>query len=65
MAMDFVTALSNKIDAQKQMLISAMAHGSAKDFADYQYMCGRVRGLADAQVELTDLSQTLKETDED
>jgi hypothetical protein len=62
--MDFVTALATKIEAQKQMLISALAHGSAKDFPEYQNLCGRIRGLADAQVELNDLALTLKETDD-
>lgn len=65
MAMDFVTALNNKFESRKQMLISALAEGAAKDFAEYQYIVGQVRGLAAAQMELTDLSQTLKENDED
>lgn len=65
MAMDFVTALNKKIEDQKQMLSTALAHGSAKDFADYQHLCGRLRGLADAQGSLNDLAQTLKENDED
>ena len=65
MAMDFVTALDNKFESRKQMLISALAEGAAKDFAEYQYIVGQVRGLAAAQMELTDLSQTLKEKDED
>lgn len=65
MAMDFVTALDNKFESRKQMLISALAEGAAKDFAEYQYIVGQVRGLAAAQMELTDLSQTLKENDED
>ena len=63
--MDFVTALNKKLEDHKQMLISALGQGSAKDFADYQHLCGRIRGLADAQIELNDLAQTLKEKDED
>jgi len=65
MAMDFVTALHKKFESRKQMLISALAEGAAKDFAEYQYIVGQVRGLAAAQMELTDLSQTLKDKDED
>jgi len=63
--MDFVTALNNKLEDQKRMLATALAQGAAKDFADYQHLCGRLRGLADAQIELNDLAQTLKENDED
>ena len=63
--MDFVEVLTKKLNEQRQMLISALAQGSAKDFADYQNLCGRLRGLADAQMELNDLSRTLKENNED
>jgi ABC-type glycerol-3-phosphate transport system substrate-binding protein len=63
--MDFVTALNKKLEDQRQMLIAALAKGSANDFAEYQHLCGRLRGLADAQGLLNDLAQTLKENDED
>ena len=62
--MDFVEALNKKLEDKKQMLISALGQGSAKDFAEYKDLCGRIRGLADAQMELNDLSRTLKETDD-
>lgn len=65
MALTFIEALNKKFEDQKQMLSSALAQGSAKDFADYQHLCGRIRGLADAQIQLNDLAQTLKEPDED
>ena len=63
--MDFVTALNKKFEDRKQMLISALSDGSAKDFAEYQSIVGQVRGLAAAQMELNDLSRTLKENDDD
>jgi hypothetical protein len=63
--MDFVEALNKKLEDKKQMLIAALGQGSAKDFADYKDLCGRIRGLADAQMELNDLSRTMKENDED
>jgi hypothetical protein len=63
--MDLHEVLTKKFEEKKQMLISAMAQGAAKDFAEYQHVCGRVRGLTEAQVELNDLLQTMKENDED
>ena len=57
--------LNNKIEEQRQMLISAAAHGSAKDFAEYQNLCGRIRGLADAQMELNDLLRKIKDSNDD
>ena len=63
--MDLYTVLTNKYEERKQLLTVAMAQGAAKDFADYQYQCGRLRGLADAQIELNDLLREIKEKDED
>jgi hypothetical protein len=63
--MDIHEVLNKKFEDKKQMLISALAQGSAKDFADYQHLCGRIRGLTDAQTELNDLLLALKEKDED
>jgi hypothetical protein len=63
--MDALELLSRKLEEKKQMLIAAMAQGSAKDFAEYQNLCGRIRGLADTQMEVNDLLRKLKENDED
>ena len=38
--------------------------GAAKDFAEYQNMCGKIRGLLTAQMELNDLKKNLENSDE-
>jgi hypothetical protein len=38
--------------------------GAAKDYAEYQNMCGKIRGLLTAQIELSDLKKNLENSDE-
>lgn len=33
------------LNEQKQMLIDALLDGRAKDYAEYKYMVGQIRGL--------------------
>lgn len=58
--MDAMEYLNKKIDEQRQMLIGALAQGSAKDFAEYQNMCGKIQGLNTALRELNELSETVR-----
>lgn len=39
--------------------------GKAKDFADYRYQCGIMRGLTLANVTIKELSQAALEDDDD
>jgi hypothetical protein len=41
-----------------------VASGQAKDFADYQRMCGEIHGLLIARQEITDLKQRMENSDE-
>jgi len=41
-----------------------VASGQAKDFADYQRMCGEIHGLLIARQEITDLKQKMENSDE-
>jgi hypothetical protein len=36
-----------------------------KDFAEYKNLCGEIRGLATAQMEIKDLVRKLKESDDE
>lgn len=58
--MDLYEVLTNKIEEQRQMLVNAMSQGTAKDFAEYQHMCGKIQGLNTALRELNDLSETVR-----
>ena len=57
--------LNTKIEERKKMLINALADGSSQDFASYQNVCGVVRGLGLAQMELTDLLRNIKDFNDD
>ncbi len=47
--------------AQKRDWVSS---GQAKDFAEYQRMCGEIHGLLIARQEITDLKQRMENSDE-
>ena len=42
----------------------SLSNGSAKDYAEYRELCGVIRGLRSAQMEVQDLESRIKE-DED
>ena len=41
-----------------------LASGKAKDFSDYQYVCGQIRGLRFAISNTTDLLRDMEEDDD-
>lgn len=41
-----------------------VSSGQAKDFADYQRMCGEIHGLLLARQEILDLKQKMENSDE-
>lgn len=43
--------------------MEALTEGSAKDFSEYRYMCGTIRGLDAALLEVNDLLRRVKEID--
>lgn len=45
MSNDLLRHLADKINAEIQHMSEDMALGKAKDFSDYKYACGIVRGL--------------------
>lgn len=61
--MDFVEALTKKFEDQKQLMVNAMAAGSAKDYAEYQNMCGKIHGLNTALRELNDMLETAQKNE--
>lgn len=53
--------LSKKIQEEIQAIEENLARGAAKDYAEYQNLCGVIRGLLTAQREINDLLRKLKE----
>lgn len=57
--------LKKRLEEERQNVIESLGDGVAKDYADYQRMCGVIRGLLTAQREINDLLRKLKEEDDD
>jgi hypothetical protein len=54
-----------KIENEKKLVIESLADGVAKDYAEYQNLCGVIRGLLTAQREINDLLRKLKDDDDE
>ena len=54
-----------KIEVEKKAIIENLADGVAKDYAEYQNLCGVIRGLLTAQREINDLLRKLKDDDDE
>jgi hypothetical protein len=57
--------LTGKITDQIRQHIESLSDGVAKDYANYKELCGAIRGLRTAQMEINDLVRKLKENEDD
>ena len=62
--MDAFDALVQELDRELVQKRDWVASGQAKDFADYQRMCGEIHGLLIARQEVLDLKQKMEHFDE-
>jgi hypothetical protein len=62
--MDVFDALVQELDKELVQKRDWVANGQAKDFADYQRMCGEIHGLLIARQEVLDLKQKMELSDE-
>lgn len=56
--------LRKQIEEHKQIVLQAMADGKAKDFGDYQLMCGKLMGMSTAQYVIDEMADRLKNQDD-
>lgn len=49
---------------KREQLSQALASGSAKDFSEYQKLCGEIRGLSVAEGYIKDLAKQMEQSDE-
>ena len=56
--------LNEKIEDLKKSSANFLAGGGAKDFAEYKEVCGVIRGLIAAQMEVRDLAKVNEEWDD-
>jgi len=64
MSNDLLKYLSDKIQEERGIIAEDTALGKAKDFGDYKYACGIVRGLLIANNLIIETAQRM-ETDND
>lgn len=57
--------LLSKITERMDQLTESLADGNAKDFAEYRYLCGTIRGLGHAQSEIKDLVRRIREINDE
>ena len=62
--MDIFELLHHKLQERILNMNDSLSNGSAKDYAEYRELCGVIRGLRSAQIEVQDLASRTKE-DED
>ena len=56
--------LHGKLQEEVRSVEESLAQGVAKDYAEYQNLCGVIRGLLTAQREINDLLRRVKEDDD-
>jgi hypothetical protein len=62
--MDAFDYLSAQLREDMEAVKESLAAGSAKDYAEYQHLCGKIRGLLVAQSKLNDLKERMDDSDE-
>ena len=62
--MDAFDYLSSQLREEMEAVKESLAAGAAKDYAEYQHLCGKIRGLLVAQSKLNDLKERMDDSDE-
>jgi hypothetical protein len=64
MSDDILKFLSDKIQEERLRLSEDMSMGKAKDFGDYKYACGIIRGLLLANNMIIETAERLNKADD-
>jgi hypothetical protein len=64
-AMDFITALRNKLRGDMNNFTDDLANGQCTSFEQYKELCGVIRDLAYAERHLLDLAEHMKEDNDE
>ena len=62
--MDAIDYLSSQLREEMDAVKESLAAGAAKDYAEYQNLCGKIRGLLVAQSKLNDLKERMENSNE-
>ena len=61
---NMLEVLNKKIDEHVMQLVDVVSGGGAKSHDHYKELCGTIRGLQTAQMEIADLVRKTKEYDD-
>jgi hypothetical protein len=61
---DTLWHLAQKLDEEIKIISDDLALGGAKDFGDYKFHCGRLRGLFTAKGVIMDYADQLEKKDD-
>ena len=50
---------------KRDQIVEAVANNAAKDYADYQKLCGEIRGLSIAEGFILDLADQMERNDDE
>ena len=64
MATTAFSVVIKELEEQRDSITRALSDGAAKDFAEYKYMTGEIRGLSLAHAFITDLVRKMERDDE-
>ena len=56
--------LVDQIDEKVARIQEALGAGAAKDYAEYQRMCGEIQGLLTARLNTIDLKRNIEESND-
>lgn len=59
----YLEVLVKQLDDKIQQIQEALGNASAKDFVEYRAMCGEIKGLLTARLNIKDLQQRAEEND--
>jgi hypothetical protein len=62
--MDAADFLIQQMQAEVAAVQTNLSSGRAQDYAEYQYLCGKIRGLLTAIESINDLKQKMENSDE-
>lgn len=62
--MNFVDAVLKEIRERKTQLADGLANNAARDYEEYRFICGEIRGLTAVEVYIVDLAKHLEHSDD-
>ena len=60
-----IGVILGELRARRTQLSEAAASGAAKNYEDYRYMCGEIRGLNNVEMYLLDLAKNMEHFDDE